>query len=205
MRPSVLVVIAACGGGAGVAAQGGAPVAPAETAAAPPPAVAVADAGVAAILAPDADSAAITLGGSDTRGFDDSNIYGGLLGNAGSGGGNAARRPPPEDAHLVLGQPTLTGNLDRAIVRRYLKRNIQKLTYCYEKELLVKPGLAGTVTLAFTIAADGTVSHATGSGVDGEVSSCMAGVVADIVFPKPKSDKVVVSYPFELVLPKPDH
>src|SRR6185503_5387964 len=57
-----------------------------------------------------------------------------------------------------LGVPTITGDLDKAIVRRYIKRNIAKITYCYEKQLLAKPGLAGTVSTQFFISPNGKVS-----------------------------------------------
>ena len=44
---------------------------------------------------------------------------------------------------VSIGQPNAQGDLDKAIIRRYIKRNIQKITYCYEKQLLAKPGLGG--------------------------------------------------------------
>ena len=101
---------------------------------------------------------------------------------------------------VSLGQPTVTGDLAQAIVRRYLKRNIQKLTYCYEKELLQKPALAGTITLAFGIAATGAVTSPEGSGVSPEVSKCVVDVVSRIEFPRPKTGTVAVSYPITFAL-----
>ncbi len=46
---------------------------------------------------------------------------------------------------VAIGQPNAQGDLDKAIIRRYIKRNQQKIQYCYEKELLAKPNLSGTV------------------------------------------------------------
>jgi biopolymer transport protein ExbD len=98
---------------------------------------------------------------------------------------------------VSIGQPTAAGDLDKAIIRRYIKRNIQKIQYCYEKQLLVKPGLQGTVLATFTITATGGVREAKGSGVHPTVSACVASVIGSIEFPKPKDGGVVrVNYPF---------
>ena len=84
-----------------------------------------------------------------------------------------------------------------AIIRRYIKRNIQKITYCYEKQLLASPGLEGTVNTQFFISPAGTVTTANANGVNGEVSSCVAAVIKGIEFPKPKGGGgVQVNYPF---------
>jgi hypothetical protein len=101
-------------------------------------------------------------------------------------------------AALTIGEPqTSGGELDKAIIRRYIKRNAQKLGYCYEKTLLVKPGIVGTIAAKFEIAVDGTVSTSTAVGVDPDVSSCVAGVIKNIEFPKPKNAAVVqVAYSF---------
>src|SRR5262249_49373145 len=93
---------------------------------------------------------------------------------------------------VALGQPEVQGDLDKAIVHRYVKRNRQKLQYCYEKELMVKPSLAGAVTVEFTIEATGDVSGAKATGIDPNVASCAKDVVASIQFPKPKTGIVKV-------------
>lgn len=117
----------------------------------------------------------------------------------GPGGGNgpAGRRvsktPPPR-----IGEPTSSGDgLDRAIIRRYIKRSIDKIAYCYERELLAKPGLAGTIQVQFLIAPNGSVQSAIGAGFDETVARCVAGVVKNISFPAPKTGgSVQVNYPF---------
>ena len=101
---------------------------------------------------------------------------------------------------VSLGQPTVKGDLDKAIIRRYLKRNIQKLSYCYEKELLGKPGLAGTINVSFGITTDGKVTSTTGTGVSANVATCVVSVIASIEFPKPKSGSVQVTYPLTFAL-----
>jgi len=187
--------------------------------------------------------ASLTGTGDISSGFDDSNIYGGLLGNEagemnggfgygrsgfgpggggtgwgtigtgrygtighgsgtgtgyGVGGGRGGMRGRTAGVPTVsIGQPNAQGDLDKAIIRRYIKRNIQKIEYCYEKQLLAKPGLSGTVNAQFFITPNGNVSNATGTGVDPEVSSCVADVIQGIEFPKPKNGGgVQVNYPF---------
>jgi pSer/pThr/pTyr-binding forkhead associated (FHA) protein len=185
----------------------------------------------------------LTGTGDISSGFDDTNIYGGLLGKEagemqggfgfgrsgfgpggggtgwgtigtgrygtighgsgtgdgyGVGGGRGGIRGRTAAVPTVsIGQPNAQGDLDKAIIRRYIKRNQQKIQYCYEKELLAKPALSGTVMTSFLITPNGNVSQATGSGVDPEVASCVASVIKNIEFPKPKGGgNVQVNYPF---------
>jgi len=187
--------------------------------------------------------ASLTGTGDISSGFDDTNIYGGLLGNEagemnggfgfgrsgfgpggggtgwgtigtgrygtighgsgtgsgyGVGGGRGGMRGRSAAVPTVsIGQPNAQGDLDKAIIRRYIKRNIQKITYCYEKQLLAKPGLSGTVTTQFFITPNGNVATSSGSGVDPEVANCVADVIHGIEFPKPKGGGgVQVNYPF---------
>jgi len=116
----------------------------------------------------------------------------GVGGGRGGMRGRSTRVP-----RTTIGQPSVQGELDKAIIRRYVKRNLAKITYCYEKELLVKSGLKGVVATQFFIAPSGKVTTATASGVDPNVSDCVAGVIAAIEFPKPKGGGgVQVNYPF---------
>ncbi|MEO8549943.1 MAG: AgmX/PglI C-terminal domain-containing protein [Kofleriaceae bacterium] len=149
-------------------------------------------------------------------GFDDPSIYGGLLGTEatvgagsgwgtigtghygtighGSGHGSGGMRGRSAAVPTVsIGQPVTSGKgkLDKAIIRRYIKRNIQKLQYCYEKELLSHPKLAGTVTVAFTIGASGKVEPTAKTSGMPETDACLVQVVQDIEFPKPKNDASV--------------
>lgn len=116
----------------------------------------------------------------------------------GVGGGRGGMRGRTSAVPTVsIGSPTANGDLDKAIIRRYIKRNLAKIQYCYEKELLAKPSLSGTVQTTFLIMPNGTVSSASGNGVDATVASCVAGVVKAIEFPKPKNGgSVQVNYPF---------
>ena len=98
---------------------------------------------------------------------------------------------------VSVGQPTTLGDLDKAIIRRSVTRNIQKLKYCYEKALVTKSKLAGTVLTKFAIDANGVVAKCEASGVDPLVATCIADVIKGIEFPKPEGgDVVLVTYPF---------
>jgi len=107
------------------------------------------------------------------------------------------RQPRSPVPTISIGKPTVEGDLDKAIIRRYIKRNIPKVQYCYEKQLLANDTLEGTVTTRFVIDENGSVASASAEGVDKEVASCIARVMKDIQFPKPKSGGIVrVTYPF---------
>jgi hypothetical protein len=124
----------------------------------------------------------------------------GTIGGASTGAGGAARTtavPPTK-----VGTPTVKGQLDVEIIKRYVKRYLAKVTYCYEKALLATPGLAGTVTVDFTIGADGKVATSSARGVDADVSTCVGAAIKAIEFPAPSDGKVVsVNQAFTFVPP----
>ncbi|HEX7703636.1 MAG TPA: AgmX/PglI C-terminal domain-containing protein [Kofleriaceae bacterium] len=98
---------------------------------------------------------------------------------------------------VSVGQPTTSAILDKAIIRHFIKRNIQKIQYCYEKQLVSKPSLAGKVNTQFFINPQGIVETSTATGVDPDVASCVADVIHGIEFPKPQGGVGVhVNYPF---------
>ena len=126
--------------------------------------------------------------------------YGTIGHGFGSGGGYGAAHVTIHTAAvptLVIAQPTVVGDLDKSLIRRYVKRSTEKIRYCYEKRLLAKPKLEGTVNVHFTISETGSVVASTADGFDDEVGTCIAGVVKQIEFPSAKGAGVVqVNYPF---------
>ncbi|HEY0253406.1 MAG TPA: AgmX/PglI C-terminal domain-containing protein, partial [Kofleriaceae bacterium] len=91
----------------------------------------------------------------------------------------------------------IVGGLDKEIIKRYIKMNLNKVAFCYEHELLAHPTMEGTVEVQFFISPSGVVTSATGKGFDPTVSECVAGVVNRIQFPKPEDGGGVnVNYPF---------
>jgi hypothetical protein len=127
----------------------------------------------------------------------------GKYGTIGHGAGTGYGLPgvgyhgPRSGPTVAIGQPTTQGaGLDKAIIRRYIKRNIQKVQYCYEKQLLSDPKLTGVVTTKFVIAETGKVTKSEADGVHKDTSTCVASVIEGIEFPKPKGGAVSVTYPF---------
>ncbi len=115
----------------------------------------------------------------------------------GPGGGRRGMSRAGQVPLTRIGNAEVTGGLDKNIVRRYIRRKLPQIQYCYEKRLLVAKDLRGTVDVDFTMDAGGLVPRATGSGMDPEVATCVAGVIDEIEFPKPKGGAVVQArYPF---------
>jgi hypothetical protein len=118
-------------------------------------------------------------------------------GIGGPGNGRWRKREGATPTVSIPAPREVSDGLDKAIIKRYVKRNLAKIEYCYETELLVKPNLEGTVSVQFLITSTGTVSSAVGAGMDANVAKCVAGVVKNIEFPAPKSGgNVQVNYPF---------
>ena len=134
----------------------------------------------------------------------------GIISHSGAGGGSdTSTRIGPgygvssAPSGITIGQVIVKGDLDSAIVRRYIRRAQQKLLYCYEKQLVVKPTLRGTVTVEWVIGPDGRVATATARGLkNAEVESCIASVIQGVEFPKPTSE-VKVECPLTLRPPPP--
>lgn len=132
------------------------------------------------------------LGGYGTKGMGSgSSGYGkggGSFGDKG-GGGMSARG----------GSPVIMGSLDRALIDKVVKRRMQSIRYCYQRELQKNPTLAGKVKINFTIAGDGSVAKASvlesiGSSA---VDSCVRQQFMKMTFPEPKGGGIViVKYPF---------
>lgn len=119
----------------------------------------------------------------------------------GSGSGIGSRRVgrrgrPPQ---VRIGKPRVSGSLDKNIIRRYIRRKLPRIRYCYEKQLLTTPGLSGRISVNFTIAATGRVPVAQANGMSQPaVGQCVAGVIRTIQFPRPAGGgTIIVSYPFK--------
>ena len=112
-----------------------------------------------------------------------------------AGAGRAAAIPK-----VTPGALSVTGDADKAELRRFVDRVRPKLLYCYESALLGKPDLKGTVSTTFFIGPSGSVMSSTAAGVDPVVSSCVADVFRAIVFPKPRGGggvQVTYTHTFE--------
>ncbi len=106
---------------------------------------------------------------------------------------------PPTDQRLVrIADATSVGDLDRSIVRRYVRRKLPRLKYCYQKQLQAHPELKGTVEVDFEFSPRGEVTGAVAKGIDESVSSCVADVIKTIQFPESRDGlPVKAHYAFE--------
>ena len=97
-----------------------------------------------------------------------------------------------------VGNATSAGPLDKNIIRRVIRRRLNQIRYCYERELAKKPALAGTVVTEFRINPDGAVSKVNiPSGISANVDTCIQRTLMSLRFPEPKGGGVVtVRYPF---------
>ncbi|HQN71980.1 MAG TPA: AgmX/PglI C-terminal domain-containing protein [bacterium] len=152
-------------------------------------------------------------GGLGTRGFGTGgggNALGiGGLGTRGRGGGGGGKygmaagqigRKGRSDITAGGGQAVIMGALDRSVIDAYIKRNLAKIRWCYEKELNKDPKLFGRIVINFIISGTGTVSSSkvnrTTMG-NQNVESCVADQIKKIRFPAPKGGGIViVNYPF---------
>ena len=99
----------------------------------------------------------------------------------------------------------MRGSLDKEIIRRIVRRNINQVRYCYTQGLATRPSLEGRAVVQFTIAPTGQVlasvlQSSTLNAV--AVESCVVNAVKRWEFPKPDGGGlVIVSYPFQFNRP----
>lgn len=131
----------------------------------------------------------------------------GTIGTIGKGAGGGTgegfpgiRARPGNQPRVAPGNPTTQGNgLAKEIVVRVVRRNLNRVRYCYEKSLTKNPSLAGLLTVKFVIRADGNVDRLEAHfSPDPEVAACMDSAFRGVEFPKPSTGIVVVNYPFNL-------
>jgi TonB family protein len=115
-------------------------------------------------------------------------------------GGLGGRRAGAPD--VVPGTAQVRGSLDKEIIRRIIRRHLNEVKFCYEKELMHKQDLYGRVMIQFTISGTGQVvaSIVQNSTMNNpNVEQCIAQAVRRWEFPKPQGGGIViVSYPFVL-------
>ena len=133
------------------------------------------------------------LGGLGTKGI------GSGRSGYGSGGGSFGAKGEG-GIGTVGGDPIILGALDRSLIDEVIKRHMNQIRYCYQRELTKNPSLGGKIVIKFVISKDGTVSKAdvkTTSMNNGSVESCITGRFMRMQFPEPKGGGIViVSYPF---------
>ena len=115
---------------------------------------------------------------------------------SGSGWGRGRKSRVPK---MKIANPISTGELDKSIIRRYIRAQRARILNCYQKELLVDENAKGTVVVRFTIMGDGGVKGAVGTGMKVSLNRCVSNVISSITFPSPKGGGIVIvkRYPFK--------
>lgn len=133
------------------------------------------------------------LGGLGTRGM------GSGASGYGRGGGEFGAKGEG-GIGTVGGDPIILGAMDRDVIDAIVKRHLNQIKYCYQRELTRRPDLGGKVVIKFAIAKDGRVSAASVKRTtlaSPPVESCMVGRFLRMQFPQPTGGGIViVSYPF---------
>jgi len=115
----------------------------------------------------------------------------------GSGGGEVGER---NGGNVAGGNANVLGSLDRDVIRRVIRRHINEVRFCYERELAQAPDLAGRVVVRFIISGDGSVASAAVASSplrSPAVEGCITQRVQRWTFPAPDGGGIVsVSYPF---------
>ena len=119
---------------------------------------------------------------------------------AGSGYGRLGGSRPPQNRPTVTTEATVvTGALDKDIIRRVIRRHVNRFKFCYERELAKSPNLQGKVVIRFVINREGSVTTTQDAGStmpNASVVACVQRTFASMQFPKPAgAGVVVVTYP----------
>ena len=126
-------------------------------------------------------------------------------GGSGSGSGKLSGRSSVTPT-VQLGEVKLVGELDRALIRRAVRRHLAQIRHCYELSLVKNVDLAGAMTIDFVVDSKGAVAKATAKGdsaLVGAVGSCTTSAFRKIAFPAPKGGGIVnVSYPLSFSVHK---
>jgi TonB family protein len=114
-----------------------------------------------------------------------------------------AEAPSTAEAFVKTGlaSSTVKGSLPKEVIHRIVHRHVSEVKFCYEKDLLINPNLAGRVTVQFVVSGNGQVLSAVvakstlGSQT---VENCIVEAVRRWTFPSPEDGGIVtVVYPFE--------
>lgn len=133
------------------------------------------------------------LGGLGTKG------RGSGASGYGSGGGNFGAKGEGGIGRIG-GDPIILGALDKSLIDAVIKKHMNQIRYCYQRELPKNPTLGGKVTVKFVISKTGSVSKAstkTSTLNNSAVEGCINSRFMRFKFPEPKGGGIViVSYPF---------
>ena len=99
--------------------------------------------------------------------------------------GDEAKRRGQRIAKLVLGEPSVQGDLAKDAIAAVLERHEADFLACYLPALAEAPNLAGTIQAQFFVTPSGDVAAVATTGLDTKVGDCIKAVIAKLQFPKP--------------------
>jgi outer membrane biosynthesis protein TonB len=95
-----------------------------------------------------------------------------------------------------------SGKLDRSVVKKYIRKQLAKIRWCYQKAFQKNPELEGKLTVSFIISPTGSVMSAKvvkSTLGDKDLEGCIEKKILTWRFPAPQGGGVVkVNYPFVL-------
>jgi len=135
----------------------------------------------------------VSVGAIGTRG------RGGGSSNFGAGVGGLGAKGSAE-VKIDTSAVSITGTIDRELIRRVIQANHGKFRYCYENELVRNPRLSGRIAVRFQIDAQGKVTFANVASTtmnNAAVENCVVARIRGLTFPMPQGGGVaLVTYPF---------
>ncbi len=115
--------------------------------------------------------------------------------------------PLPVPPRADLGDCQVHGTQDPRLIRRYVLRKLMPIEDCYVAALAARPGLGGTVDVAFAIDGTAATTEVQVSGsADPAVSACVSAAVRTTKFPPSAIDVVTTatcSFTFDPGKPAP--
>lgn len=139
-------------------------------------------------------------GGGGTGGY--GRIHG--LGKIDTGGGVGVRarmghKQARRVAKIGVGTGSAQGFCSRGDIAKNVRMRAGAIRACYERQLQIKPKLAGKVTVRWTIHLDGSVKNAgiaSSSLSNQAVEQCILRAIRRVRFKKPEGGICIVSWPF---------
>ncbi len=124
----------------------------------------------------------------------------GGIGPGALGGGRTGRRGI---GGVVFKAPKrkmkVRGTLSREAIANVVRKHLREIQYCYERNLMLNPKLAGKLIMEWTISTSGSISVVktkTNTMATPAVAMCVSARIKRWKFPKPKGGVVIVTYPF---------
>jgi hypothetical protein len=111
---------------------------------------------------------------------------------AGLRGGGGPPKPSPPGGQATIERYEVAGSLDEAAVERAMRTRLVALRRCHEHELKRDPGFEASLTVSFTVAADGRLSPIEVSPDDSaSLTACLKGAIRAMRLPESAGETTV--------------